>query len=168
MQRGVKRGREQQYRPNHAQQRSPQVRRRMSQPQQSNEYAREKQVKRRLPGYLPVLIAAIIGTVYLIYAISYFSDSASSAASDAEAIGAGIATLLVMPHLICTGLAVVFNWLGHFLKKSTGFVLTAGILYSVAMVLFVGYFFFVVVEAVLCYVGYAKRKNALRRVRSRY
>lgn len=162
MQRGERRGQEQQYR----RPQQPQIRR--AQPQQMNNPARRKPIKRRLPGSMPILIAAIIGTIYLIYAICYFSGSASGAASDAEAIGAGIATLLVMPHLICTGLAVVFNWLGHFLKRSKGFVLTAGILYSVAMVLFIGYFFFVVVEAVLCYVGYAKRKNALKRVRPRY
>ena len=40
-----------------------------------------------------------------------------------------------------------------------GFALTAGILYSVAMILFPMYFAFVVIEAVLCYVGFAKLKK---------
>lgn len=60
-----------------------------------------------------------------------------------------------MPHLIFTVLAVLFNALGLFLRKR-GFALTGGILYTVALVLFPVYFMFVIVQAVLSYIGYAK------------
>lgn len=86
------------------------------------------------------------------------SPSATPESDSASAVGAGIATALVFPHLICTGLAVVFNILGWAMSHR-GFALTAGILYSVAMILFPMYFAFVVIEAVLCYVGFAKLKK---------
>lgn len=76
----------------------------------------------------------------------------------AEQIGAGIATVVVMPHLICTTLAVIFNGLGLFLRKR-GFALTGAILYTVALVLFPVYFMFVIVEMILSYIGFAKMKK---------
>ena len=83
--------------------------------------------------------------------------------SSAEAAGAAIASILVMPHLVCTLIAVVFNALGFFLNKH-GFALVAGILYAVAMVLFPTYFFFVIVQMILCFVAYALMKKAAKGV----
>lgn len=105
-----------------------------------------------------LLIAAILGTVYLIYLFTYFGSSLNSTASDAETIGTGLATLMVMPHMITVGIAVVFNWLG-FIFKFRWSALVAGILYAVALVLFMMYFMFVVVEMILCFVGFAKMKQ---------
>lgn len=105
-----------------------------------------------------LLISFIVGVLYLVYSIFYWSGAASSTADAAEQIGAGIATVVVMPHLICTTLAVIFNGLGLFLRKR-GFALTGAILYTVAMVLFPAYFMFVIVEMILSYVGFAKMKK---------
>ena len=119
--------------------------------------------KRIRPGTIPTWIALIIGAAYLLYIVSYFGGLNSSAsANSAEAVGRGIATMIVMPHMICLGCAVLFNLLGVVLRGSTGFQLTAGILYTVSAALFVAYFMFVVVEAVLCFIGYARRKKALK------
>ena len=101
-----------------------------------------------------LLISLILGAAYLIYSIVYWSG-ANSGGSASEQLGAGIATALVMPHLICTALAVIFNALGLFLHRR-GFALTGAILYTVALVLFPVYFMFVVLEMVLSYIGYAK------------
>lgn len=105
-----------------------------------------------------LLISLIIGVAYLIYSISYWTGAAGSGAGTAEQIGSGIATALVMPHLIFTALAVFFNALGLFLKKR-GFALTGAILYTVALVLFPMYFMFVIVEMILSYIGFAKMKK---------
>lgn len=119
--------------------------------------------KRIRPGTIPTLLALIIGAAYLVYCVNYFNGvNASDSADTAEAIGKGLATALVTPHLICVGCAVLFNLLGVFLRGTTGFQLTAGILYTVSAVLFVAYFMFVIVEAVLCFIGYARRKKALK------
>lgn len=101
-----------------------------------------------------LLIAFIIGILYLIYSLFYWSGAAASSDSAAEQVGAGIATILVMPHLIMTALAVLFNALGLFLKKK-GFALTGAILYTIAIVLFPVYFMFVILETVLSYIGFA-------------
>lgn len=105
-----------------------------------------------------LLVSLIIGVAYLVYSIVYWTGAAGSGADAAEQIGSGIATALVMPHLICTALAVLFNALGLFMKKR-GFALTGAILYTVALVLFPMYFMFVIIEMILSYIGFAKMKK---------
>lgn len=107
-----------------------------------------------------LLIAAIIGTAYGVYLVSYFFGAVDSS-SGSEQIGAGIATALVMPHMAFVWLAIIFNWLGFFLKAKWA-ALVAGILYAVSMVLFFVYAMFVIVEMILCFVGYAKMKKATK------
>lgn len=105
-----------------------------------------------------LLVSLVLGALYVIYSLWYWfgGGAASQAGADsASQAGAGLAAVIVMPHLALTVLAVVFNALGLFMNKA-GFALTAGILYAVAMVLFPVYFFFVIVEMTLCFVAYAK------------
>lgn len=102
-----------------------------------------------------LLISFILGCLYMLYSLIYWSSATGSVSGTWEQIGAGVATALVMPHLICTAIAVIFNALGLFLNKR-GFALTGAILYSVAMVLFPMYFMFVIVEMILSYIGFAK------------
>lgn len=116
----------------------------------------ENEKKKKLSKCL--MISLIIGVAYLAYSASYWTGAAGSGANTAEQIGSGLATALVMPHLICTALAVIFNALGLFLKKR-GFALTGAILYTVALVLFPVYFMFVIIEMILSYIGFAKMKN---------
>lgn len=108
-----------------------------------------------------LLIAGILGLAYAIYLVVYFAGANTSAEGVGEALGAGIATAMVTPHMICTVIAVIFNVLGWAMNKA-GFALVAGILYAVAAVLFVTYAMFVVVQMILCFIGYAKlhRKKA--------
>lgn len=105
-----------------------------------------------------LLAAGIIGTLYLIYLISYFTNAVSST-DGAEAIGAGIATALVMPHMVCVIIAVIFNWLGWAFKARWG-ALVAGIMYAVSMVCMFLYAIFVLLEMIFCFVAFAKMKNA--------
>ena len=49
------------------------------------------------------------------------------------------------------------TYIGHGTDKA----LTAGILYAVAMVLFPMYFFFVVVEMILCFIAFARMKTSV-------
>ena len=105
-----------------------------------------------------LLIAALIGTAYSVYVVSYFGKGAAPGSTDAEAIGAGIATLLVLPHIVLTIVATLFAWLG-FLFKFKWAALVAGICYAVAMVCFLAYFMFVIVEMILSFVAYARMKK---------
>lgn len=104
-----------------------------------------------------LLVSAILGTLYVIYLITYFSGSIGGSSDTAEQVGAALATALVMPHMILVALALIFNWVSYFTNKR-GFALTAGILYSVGGVMFVLYVLFVVPSLVLSFVGYAKLK----------
>lgn len=101
-----------------------------------------------------LLVSLILGGGYIIYALSYFGGGLLGSTGDDQVI-AGIASFLVAPHLLATGLAVLFNALGFFMIKK-GFALTAGILYAVAGFLFIPYIFFVIIQSILSFIAYAK------------
>ena len=107
-----------------------------------------------------LLISWILGVLYVLYLIGYIVNTNASLTETAEAIGAGIATVIIMPHLICTVLAVIFNILGWAMNKR-GFALTGAILYTVALVLMPLYFMFVIIQMILSYVGFAKLKTII-------
>lgn len=118
--------------------------------------APEKAKKNKL-----LVVALVLGLAYVVYSLWYWfggGAAGSVGADSASQAGAGLAAVLVMPHLIITILAVVFNALATALSKP-GFALTAGILYAVAMVLFPVYFFFVIVQMILCFVAFAKMRK---------
>lgn len=104
-----------------------------------------------------LLISAILGVLYAIYSVTYWMG-ASAGMSGAAAVGAGIATVLTMPHTICAILAAIFNVLG-WAMSSRGFALTGAILYAVAAVLFPIYAMFVLIQMILSFVGFAKLKK---------
>lgn len=105
-----------------------------------------------------LLISALLGIAYGVYIVSYFIGSNTATNDTAEAIGVGIATALVMPHMVCAVLAAIMNSLGWALS-SRGFSLTGGILYAVAAALFPMYAMFVLVQMVLSFVGFARLKT---------
>lgn len=117
----------------------------------------QKQKKKRS---LCLLISWILSAAYIVYLFSYIAGTGSSATSDAEVVGIGLAVTLMMPHIICTALGLIFNILGWAMNKR-GFALTGAILYTVALVLFPVYFMFVIVQMVLSYVGFAKLKKII-------
>ena len=105
-----------------------------------------------------LLISWILGALYSIYVIAYFFGNTASQTDAAAALGAGLATALVMPHMVLTVLATIFNILG-WAMNNRGFALTGAILYAVAIVTMPIYFFFVIVQMVLSFVGFAKLKK---------
>lgn len=104
-----------------------------------------------------LLVSFILGLIYAIYIITYFSGAVGES-EGAEQVGAALATALVTPHMVCTVLAVIFNGLGLFMNKR-GFALAGAILYAVAMVIFVPYFMFIILQMILSFVGFAKMKK---------
>ena len=94
-----------------------------------------------------LLISAILGIVYAVYIISYFTGVVSGAEAGPETAGAVIAGTLVAPHAVCAGVAAIFNALAWALS-SRPFALTSGVLYAVSMVLFPMYFMFVIIQTV--------------------
>lgn len=105
-------------------------------------------------------LAALFGAAYAVYSILYWGGvvGQTQTTDSAEAIGAGIATLLVLPHVIVTVLGALFGVIGFF-SRSAGLILTSAILYSVAAALFFVYALFLVPSIVLGFVGYVNQKK---------
>ena len=106
-----------------------------------------------------LLVAGLLGLAYFIYLVSSFVGEFMNT-NGAEQIGVGIATAIIAPHMVVVGIAVIFNWVGFFLKARWA-ALTAGILYAVSIALFVLYFMFVTIEMILCFVAFAKMKKVV-------
>lgn len=100
-----------------------------------------------------LLVSFIIGALYGVYSLVYWGGAMGG--EGGEAIGGAIALTLVMPHLVCTLIAIVFNGLGLFLRKQW-FALVGAILYTVAMIVFPMYFMFIIIEMILSYIGFAQ------------
>lgn len=107
----------------------------------------------------------ILATIYLIYIISYFYGILGDG-DTAEQIGSGLAAALVTPHIVVLAISVMFGWLAFGLSSS-GFALTASILYTVAGVMFIPYIFFVIPSIILGFVGYANQKNINNRAKAK-
>lgn len=106
-----------------------------------------------------LLVSAVLSTLYVLYLLWYFYlNGAGADASTAQQIGAGIASALVTPHIVLALIGVIFNWLGWF-KNLSWAALVSGILYSVSAVLFFMYAFFLVIQIVLSFVGFAKLRK---------
>ena len=104
-----------------------------------------------------LFLGNILGTMYAFYLMSHFFGSVSST-EGAEQIGAGIATAIILPHLVAIILSVLFGFMGFFMKKD-GFNLTSGILYCVATALFLLYFMFTLPLIIFAFIGYSKQKQ---------
>ena len=111
-------------------------------------------------------ITAFIGLVLAIVYALYFSSSLvganAGAGTDGEAVGAALATLLALPHLLIVWVGVIFGILGFFMRK-VGFTLTAAILYASAAVLFLIWGFLLIPSIVLGFIGYADQKKINKR-----
>lgn len=105
-----------------------------------------------------LLVSGIIGTLYVIYLFSYFIGINSNASGASEEVGYALATVLVTPHMVIAGIAVIFNWLGFALKARWA-ALVSAILYAVAILVFIMYFWGVLVEMILCFVAFGKMKK---------
>jgi ribosomal protein S25 len=109
---------------------------------------------------VPLLIAAIIGLIYVICIMSNLSNFAGAIASVLSAMGRGRigrteTIVLLFPHIIFVLIAVIFNIIGWAVNKR-GFAITAGILYSVSLI---PCFILIIPSLVLSFVGAAQLKK---------
>ncbi|TDW25293.1 hypothetical protein EDD63_10525 [Breznakia blatticola] len=104
-----------------------------------------------------LLISFVLSVVYIVYEVFYLTGLSPSSNS-AEEVGTALGFMLIIPHFVVVIVAVLFNGLALFMNKRA-FALTAGILYSVSIVLMPIYFMFVLVQTVFCYIAFAKMKT---------
>lgn len=106
------------------------------------------------------LVAMVIGVIYAVYALSYwFGANTDPSLEASEALGAGLATAIVMPHLVTAIIGALFNVIGFF-ANNRGFILAAAILYTIALAVFPPYFFFVLIQMILCYIAFVRMGKA--------
>jgi hypothetical protein len=101
-----------------------------------------------------LLVSWILTVFYFLMLNASLSKIGTQSADAASIIALGLVSVLVFPHLILVFLGGLFNILGWALNKK-GFALTGAILYSVAMVFMIPLFYFLIIQTVLSYVGYA-------------
>jgi len=109
-----------------------------------------------------LLLAVGIGVIALIYTWNYINQTWGMAANadnhSATALGQMLGMALVLPHQIVASMALVFSFLGLLLNARWG-ALVGGILYAVAMVLMIIWFYFVIAQLILCFIAYATMNN---------
>lgn len=122
--------------------------------------------KKKRKRSVALLISAILGLAFFALVASRTFDLASQTlsseaqtASDAgKQIGTIIGATILMPQIIVTGIAVIFNAVGWG-TSSRGLTLTGAILYCVAAVLMVINAPFLLPSIVLSFVGYTRLKK---------
>lgn len=114
--------------------------------------------KQKNRGFILLFIAAGISVFYLAFSFPYWFNVSSTANGIAEEIGTGIATLAVLPHLLCATLATIFNVVVLFTGGS-GLTLASAILYAVSAFLFPMYFMFVLIQTIFGFIAYAMKKK---------
>ncbi len=104
-----------------------------------------------------LFVSNTLALLYAIYLIVYFFGGMLSTDGMA-AVAGGLATILVLPHMLLFLIGAIFGWIG-FLAKQNWAALTAAILYSVGTLFFLAYFMFGVPILVLGFVGFANQKK---------
>jgi hypothetical protein len=99
-----------------------------------------------------ILASMVLGILYLLYLVTYFTGINTKPAGSSEAAGAAIATALILPHLSVIVLAVIFNSIAYFSSKRWAMI-TALVLYSVSGILFIPYILFLLPMIVLSAMG---------------
>lgn len=102
-------------------------------------------------------LSVLLGFLYLVYLILYFSGVISDALGDlASEIGTALGFYIVLPHLAAVALAVLFGLVALISKKRWP-ILTSAILYIVSIVLFPIYFMFVTVQMIFAFISFARK-----------
>jgi hypothetical protein len=107
-----------------------------------------------------LFVGTVIALIYTIYIIGYMASTGDAVSGDdsAEAVGTGLAMLLILPHVTLTVVGTLFGVIAFFSKKA-GFALTAGIIWAVAAATFILYAAFLIPSIVLGFVGYTAQKK---------
>ncbi len=107
-----------------------------------------------------LFVGALLATLYTVYLMVYFGNSMNSSDS-AEAVGGALATALVTPHMLVTGLGAIFSWVGFGTRQVWG-ALVGAILYCVGALIFIFYAMFSAPLIILGFVGYANQRKLNR------
>jgi hypothetical protein len=94
-----------------------------------------------------LFVGTVIALLYTIYIIGYMASTGEAVSSDdsAEAVGTGLAMLLILPHVTLTVVGTLFGVIAFF--------------WAVAAATFILYAAFLIPSIVLGFVGYTAQKK---------
>lgn len=104
-----------------------------------------------------LFVTNFLGVAVTIAIVNAFARGVASG-NESEQVGAILSTVVILPYMISMVLANLFGILGY-IYNTKGFVMASGVLYCVCMVLFIPYFMFVMPQAVMSFISYAKIKR---------
>lgn len=106
-------------------------------------------------------VSAILGVIYLIYLGYTFYSTYQESTGVLFDIGVHLVFTYMMPHLICTIIAVILNIISIHVD-SNALILISAILYTIAMVFLFGTFYYLLLSTIFMYVAFcifAKNNN---------
>ena len=105
-----------------------------------------------------LLISAILGSLYFIYGITYFSNLIRDSGDGFEMLGSAMALDMVMPHFLMVFLGALFNWLSWAMSNKA-LALTGAIMYCVSIAMFPMYTMYVIAHVILSFIGFVRMKK---------
>ncbi len=115
---------------------------------------------RRLKRPIVLLIALIIGVAAVVFTFTYLDKNMAmvkdmdkdSMEAAGKSLGISIGVALATPHMIVAAVATAACGLAWLLKLRWAAIL-AGVLYAIALVLMLPWFYLVIVQMILCFIG---------------
>ena len=104
-----------------------------------------------------LIISMVLGVAYSIYLMSYFYDVTING-SGMDFIAGGIASAIVLPHMLATIAGAVFSVVAVIINKRWS-AMVAFIMYYVASLLFIMYAIFTLPIAIIATIGYVRMKK---------
>lgn len=103
-------------------------------------------------------ISIVLAVGYLILAMTLWAQAVSEASGDAEQLGAGIASIFILPHIALAFIGTLLATLGFFVR-SAGLSLSGAIVNTVAAVTFIFWGFALIPAVIFGFIAYATQKN---------
>lgn len=100
-------------------------------------------------------VSLILAGLYIVYAWFSIASLSTTPESAAEAIGTSIGAAIVLPHLIVATIGFVLHILGAKDSKRA-YIITAAILYTVAIVIFIFWAFLLIPGMIATWVAIKK------------
>ena len=105
-----------------------------------------------------LLVSMILGIINVLYRGYQLMNVMGNVKNEWEMLGAQIGMNIVAPIMVCLVVALIFNILA-FAQYNKTFALVAAILYTVGVVLNLNLIIDLGIEAVLCFVAFARMEK---------
>lgn len=102
---------------------------------------------------LYLAVTWIFGLIYTLYLLVHFTGSYLFAKDSIAQIGSMLATLIVLPHILCVLVGTIFALIA-WLQNKPAFALTSFILFSVAIICYLPRFYYPLIPVAASLLGY--------------